>query len=73
MRKTMLHLDKALSEGERERFCARLQGEGVTCEAATASMKPHLIFIGYDENRTAPHELVRMAADAGVVARVIDL
>ncbi|SCZ63249.1 hypothetical protein [Thiohalomonas denitrificans] len=73
MRETMLHLDKALSEVERERFCARLQGEGVICEAANASMKPHLIFITYDEDRASPHELVRMAADAGFVARVIDL
>ena len=73
MRETMLHFDEVLTEDARKRLCSALREEGVNCDAAKASNKPHLLFLAYDQSHTAPHDLTRIAARAGFVARLVDL
>lgn len=73
MRQTMLHIDTPLDENGRKRLCAHLESAGVTCDSVNTSTKPHLLFIAYEESRTTPGDLVRVAADAGLAARVVDL
>jgi len=73
MRETMLHFDDALAGEQRERLCTAFGERGIRCDTAAQSAKPHLFFVAYDETRTAPDDLVRIAAEMGHHARVVDL
>lgn len=73
MRETMLHFDHALSAEARDQLCRTYGAQGIRCDTAIRSAKPHLMFVAYDESRAAPHDLVHIAAAAGYPAQVVDL
>lgn len=73
MRQTLLHFDQTLDSDQRRHFCTALEKEGANCRVRHRSTKPHLLFVAYDETRLGPRDLVRIAADAGRRAQVVDL
>ena len=73
MRQTLLHFERIPEGDHRQALCSALEKEGGNCDATLHSTKPHLLFITYDETRLAPHDLVRIAANIGNRAQVVDL
>lgn len=73
MRETMLHFTRAMNDEDRRKLCSELEARGGNCNVGIRSTKPHLLFVGYDERRIAPCDLVRIAADAGHRAQLVDL
>lgn len=73
MRETMLHFDQELNEADCQRLCAALEDRGANCNSNAKSSKPHLLFVAYDENVLAPHDLVQIAGEAGHRAQLVDI
>ena len=71
MTEVMLHLDHPLDPDHQARLRETLHGYGA--EITEHSSKPHLVFVRYEEDRTAPHDLVAAAEHAGLSAQVVDL
>lgn len=69
----LLHIDEDLTPSQREEFLLNLGNSPNGIHADHQSNKSHLMFVAYDPCELCPHDLVAMAAEAGVHAQVVDL
>lgn len=70
---TLLHIDEALSSEQQHALLASIGNSETGVHAAHHSTKEHLMFVAYDTQRMAPHDIAAIAAQAGYHAQLIDL
>ncbi len=70
---TLLHIDEELSAQQRRELLASVGNSETGLYAAHHSTKEHLMFVAYDSERMAPHDIAAIAAQSGYHAQIIDL
>ncbi len=70
-RETLLHIDETLTEAQRENLLTQIRPFAGNVTSCYRSEKPHLVFVCYNEELTAPQELLAMTHEAGVSAQLV--
>lgn len=70
---TLLHIDEALSSTQQRELLASIGNNETGVHATHHSTKEHLMFVAYDTQRMAPHDIASIAEQFGYHAQLIDL
>ena len=70
---TLLHIDEALTTEQQRALLTSIGNSETGVHAAHHSTKEHLMFVAYDTQRMAPHDIAAIAEQSGYHAQLIDL
>jgi hypothetical protein len=70
---TMLHIDESLDPAQRAELLAWLGNRPEGLQPRVQSGREHLLFVAYNPEEMCPHDLVAIADERGLHARLIDL
>lgn len=70
---TLLHIDEQLTNEQRSELLSSLGNSETGIHAAHHSTKGHLMFVAYDSQSMAPHDIASVAAQCGYHAQVVDM
>ncbi len=70
---TLLHIDEELSADQQRELLASVGNSETGLSAPHHSTKEHLLFVAYDSEYMAPHDIADIAAESGYHAQLIDL
>lgn len=69
---TILHIDEELTDEGRRQVLERIREVTGGMEARHHSEKPHMLFVAFDDERAAPHQLVHAANAHGYHTQLVD-
>ena len=70
---TLLHINENLSLEQKSELLAFIGNSETGVHASHHSSKSHLLFVAYDVQRMAPHDIVAVAEQSGYHAQIVDL
>ncbi len=70
---TLLHIDEKLSEQQQRQLLDSIGNSETGLYASHHSTKDHLMFVAYDSQRMAPHDIAAIAEQSGYHAQLVDL
>ena len=70
---TLLHIDEELSSQQQRELLAAIGNSDTGLYASHHSTRQHLMFVAYDTQRMAPHDIAAIAEQSGYHAQLIDL
>ena len=70
---TLLHINEELSPLQQRELLASIGNSETGLYASHHSTKDHLIFVAFDSQRLAPHDIAAIAEQSGYHAQLIDL
>jgi hypothetical protein len=69
---TLLHIDEDLSAEQQRQLLAAIGNDETGLHAAHHSIRNHLLFVAYDSQTMAPHDIAAIAVQSGYHAQLID-
>lgn len=69
----LIHINEDLSAMQRDQLLSTFENVTGVSQGHVASTKSHLIFVHYDQDKLAPHDVVAAANKAGYTAQMVDL
>lgn len=70
---TLIHIQESLNPRQREEILTSLGSCAGAISATHKSAQPHLLFVSYDTDRCAPHDLINIVHEKGLTAHLVDL
>ena len=70
---TLIHIDEDLSAEQQRELLASVGNSETGMSAPHHSTKEHLMFVAYDSELMAPHDIAAIAEQSGYHAQLIDL
>ncbi len=70
---TLLHINEDLTAEQQRELLASVGNSETGLFASHHSTKEHLLFVAYDSERMAPHDIAAIAEESGYHAQLIDL
>ncbi len=70
---TLLHIEETLSPVQQSELLETIGNSETGLHAAHHSTKDHLMFVAFDSQKMAPHDIAAIACQAGYHAQLIDL
>lgn len=70
---TLIHIQESLTAGQREEILKSLGSCQGAINATHKTDQPHLLFVSYDTDKCAPHDLINIVHEKGLTAHLVDL